>query len=114
MGSRLRGVGFALSISLGMGRREAKGGTVGKALRVLAVYSLPDRVSPLNLRRERYGMKRLVDELRQSGRGAVELAGDCSMGRHAKDVEGGVAAGWGMGCDSFVGAWARGEVGAGG
>ncbi|MGB0383667.1 MAG: CHAT domain-containing protein [Ardenticatenaceae bacterium] len=50
-------------------RKVAKDGR----LRVLAIYSLPGGVSLLNLRRERYRMKRLVDELRQTRGAAVEL-----------------------------------------
>ena len=33
---------------------------VEKSLRILAAFSLPVRANPLNLRRERYGLQRLV------------------------------------------------------
>ncbi len=35
-------------------------------LRVLAVFSLPDEANPLNLRRERYQLKRLLDQIAQT------------------------------------------------
>jgi hypothetical protein len=43
------------------------------ALRVLAAFSLPVRANPLNLRRERYGLQRLVRELNQTRGQAIEL-----------------------------------------
>lgn len=47
---------------------------VGTALRVLAVFSLPPRQSPLNLRQERQALRRLVAELQGSAkRAAIEL-----------------------------------------
>ena len=46
---------------------------VGKALRILAAFSLPVRAYPLNLRRERYGLQRLVRDLNQTQNLAVEL-----------------------------------------
>src|SRR5271157_796206 len=44
-----------------------------KALRILAAFSLPVRQNPLNLRRERYGLQRLVRELNLVNDLAVEL-----------------------------------------
>jgi len=44
-----------------------------KSLRILAVFSLPVRQNPLNLRRERYQMQKLVHELTRSQGLAVEL-----------------------------------------
>ena len=44
-----------------------------KALRILAAFSLPVRANPLNLRRERYGLQRLVRDLNQTQNLAVEL-----------------------------------------
>lgn len=44
-----------------------------EALRILAVFSLPTQVSPLNLRRERYKLQKLVRQLRQIERKAVAL-----------------------------------------
>jgi hypothetical protein len=44
-----------------------------QALRVLAVFSLPDQANPLNLRRERYQLQRLVRDLGQRRGKAVEL-----------------------------------------
>ncbi len=46
---------------------------VKKALRILAAFSLPVRANPLNLRRERYGLQRLVRDLNQTQNLAVEL-----------------------------------------
>jgi len=46
---------------------------VEKALRILAAFSLPVRANPLNLRRERYGLQRLVRDLNQTQNLAVEL-----------------------------------------
>ncbi|MCE7985852.1 MAG: CHAT domain-containing protein, partial [Caldilinea sp. CFX5] len=43
------------------------------ALRILAAFSLPVAANPLNLRRERYGLQRLVRELNQTRGLAVEL-----------------------------------------
>jgi hypothetical protein len=43
------------------------------SLRLLAVFSLPVRQNPLNLRRERYGLQRFVRELNQTRGVAVEL-----------------------------------------
>ncbi|WP_295389413.1 CHAT domain-containing protein [uncultured Thiodictyon sp.] len=45
----------------------------GEALRVLACFSLPDNANPLNLRRERYGLKRLVQALAQTRGRSVTL-----------------------------------------
>ena len=45
----------------------------GRALRILAAFSLPVAANPLNLRRERYGLQRLVRELNQTRGAAVEL-----------------------------------------
>ncbi|MEJ2209515.1 MAG: CHAT domain-containing protein, partial [Anaerolineae bacterium] len=47
--------------------------TAGEKLRVLAAFSLPVRANPLNLRRERYGLQRLVRELAQTRGLALEL-----------------------------------------
>lgn len=44
-----------------------------QALRILAAFSLPVRANPLNLRRERFGLQRLVRELNQTQNLAVEL-----------------------------------------
>ena len=44
-----------------------------KALRILAAFSLPVRAHPLNLRRERFGLQKLVRELNQTQGRAVEL-----------------------------------------
>ena len=53
--------------------RKSKKGKPGNELRVLAVFSLPSQASPLNLRRERYGLAQLVDQLRQTRGTAVTL-----------------------------------------
>ena len=44
-----------------------------ESLRILACFSLPDRANPLNLRRERYQLQRLVERLGQTKGRAVEL-----------------------------------------
>lgn len=44
-----------------------------KALRILATFSLPVQANPLNLRRERFQLQRLVRELKQNKGLAVEL-----------------------------------------
>jgi hypothetical protein len=44
-----------------------------KALRILAAFSLPVRANPLNLRRERFGLQKLVRELNQTQGLAVDL-----------------------------------------
>ena len=44
-----------------------------RRLRILAAFSLPVRANPLNLRRERYGLQRLVRDLNQTQGLAVEL-----------------------------------------
>lgn len=55
-------------------RAKPQEAPVGKALRVLAVFSLPPRQSPLNLRQERQALRRLVAELQGSGKRAnIEL-----------------------------------------
>jgi tetratricopeptide (TPR) repeat protein len=46
---------------------------VEKALRILTAFSLPVRANPLNLRRERFGLQKLVRELNQTQNLAVEL-----------------------------------------
>ncbi len=46
---------------------------VAPALRILAAFSLPVRANPLNLRRERYGLQRLVRDLSRTQGLAVEL-----------------------------------------
>lgn len=43
------------------------------ALRILAAFSLPVRANPLNLRRERYGLQRLVRDLKQTRGLGIEL-----------------------------------------
>ncbi|MCP4702396.1 MAG: CHAT domain-containing protein [Gammaproteobacteria bacterium] len=44
-----------------------------KSLRVLAVFSLPDDANPLNLRRERYELKRLLQTIALTHNRALEL-----------------------------------------
>jgi hypothetical protein len=46
---------------------------VGESLRVLAVFSQPDRTSVLALRRERYALARLIRRIVARGNAAVEL-----------------------------------------
>lgn len=52
---------------------EAAKAPVAPALRILAAFSLPVRANPLNLRRERYGLQRLVRDLSRTQGLAVEL-----------------------------------------
>jgi hypothetical protein len=44
-----------------------------KELRILAIFSLPVRTNPLNLRRERYGLQCLAQRLRQTRNLAVKV-----------------------------------------
>ena len=46
---------------------------MGDRLRILAVFSLPDRARALNLRRERHALIRLVEEIRDTRDAAIEL-----------------------------------------
>jgi hypothetical protein len=46
---------------------------VGRRLRMLALFSLPDGAGALNLRRERYQLVRLVEEIAAENQKAVEL-----------------------------------------
>ena len=55
------------------GKKSKKGKKGNNELRVLAVFSLPSQASPLNLRRERYGLAQLVDQLRQIRGAGVTL-----------------------------------------
>jgi hypothetical protein len=64
--------GVSLVIELAGGRSRAWH-EVGDRLRMLAVFSLPDGTSALNLRRERVGLSRLVQEIAKVNGRAVEL-----------------------------------------
>src|SRR5208337_4246615 len=66
------GVRFVYGLEGTAAGAEAKE-PVEKALRILAAFSLPVRANPLNLRRERYGLQRLVRDLNQTQNLAVEL-----------------------------------------
>ena len=66
------GVRFVYALEGTAAGAEAKE-PVEKALRILAAFSLPVRANPLNLRRERYGLQRLVRDLNQTQNLAVEL-----------------------------------------
>jgi len=46
---------------------------VSGRLRILALFSLPEGASALNLRRERYGLARLVEEIAATNNKAIEL-----------------------------------------
>ncbi|MCL3997231.1 tetratricopeptide repeat protein [Streptomyces lavenduligriseus] len=48
--------------------------SIGQALRVLALFSLPDDTSALNLRRERLQLARLLDTVAKTSDTAIELA----------------------------------------
>ena len=69
---REAGVRFVYGLEGTAAGAEAKE-PVEKALRILAAFSLPVRANPLNLRRERYGLQRLVRDLNQTQNLAVEL-----------------------------------------
>jgi hypothetical protein len=69
---RKAGVRFVYGIEEAPHEEVAKEPTEG-ALRILAAFSLPVRSNPLNLRRERFGLQRLVRELNQTQNLAVEL-----------------------------------------
>ena len=69
---RKAGVRFVYGLEGTAAGAEAKE-PAEKALRILAAFSLPVRANPLNLRRERYGLQRLVRELNQNQGLAVEL-----------------------------------------
>lgn len=63
-----------VSLILESGRpKGAAKQAAGDRLRILAVFSLPDTRAPLGLRRERYLLKQLVDEVRQTRRRAIDL-----------------------------------------
>jgi len=66
------GVRFVYGLEGTAAGAEAKE-PVEKALRILAAFSLSVRANPLNLRRERYGLQRLVRKLSQVNDLAVEL-----------------------------------------
>lgn len=70
-GFRAAGVRFVYGLE-GAPRDVAKEPTE-RALRILSVFSLPLRANPLNLRRERYGLQRLVRELNQTQGVSAEL-----------------------------------------
>lgn len=57
----------------GAGTRPADKRPAAPSLRLLAVFSLPVRQNPLNLRRERYGLQRFVRELNQTRGVAMDL-----------------------------------------
>ena len=68
------GVGFPVCVSkphpspfLSQKARLERGG-----LRVLAIFSLPDDQHPLNLRRERYRLERLLEQIAQTRGEAIE------------------------------------------
>ena len=69
---RTAGVRFVYALAGAPPPLEAKE-PQAKALRILAAFSLPVAANPLNLRRERYGLQRLVRELNQTQGLAVEL-----------------------------------------
>ncbi len=70
-GKRFDAAGVRLAYQSEAAVSTAKAG--GAALRLLAVFSLPGRANPLNLRRERYQLEQLVRRLQQTQGVAVEL-----------------------------------------
>jgi hypothetical protein len=68
-----RGVRFVYQSPSPAAKRAGEGKEVGESLRVLAVFSLPDEASPLNLRRERYLLKRRLEQIGQTHGAAIEL-----------------------------------------
>ncbi|MDA8455971.1 CHAT domain-containing protein [Acidovorax sp. GBBC 3334] len=70
-GKRFDAAGLRLVYQSGESPAAAK--ATGAALRMLAVFSLPVRAHPLNLRRERYQLQQLVRQLQQTHGLAVDL-----------------------------------------
>lgn len=70
-GKRFDAAGVRLAYQSEAAVSTAKAG--GADLRLLAVFSLPGRANPLNLRRERYQLEQLVRRLQQTQGVAVEL-----------------------------------------
>ncbi len=70
-GKRFDAAGVRLIYQAEAAVSAAKAG--GADLRLLAVFSLPGRANPLNLRRERYQLEQLVRQLQQTRGVAVEL-----------------------------------------
>jgi hypothetical protein len=65
--------GTAGGVGAGVGPGSVAGGSaarVGERLRVLGLFSLPEGGQPLNLRRERYSLVRLIEGIAAEGRGA--------------------------------------------
>ncbi|MFF7123262.1 CHAT domain-containing protein [Streptomyces sp. NPDC008240] len=56
-----------------LGRPPTEKRPVGEKLRMLAVFSLPEDTTALNLRRERYALARLVNDIAKTNGRAVEL-----------------------------------------
>lgn len=78
-GKPLAARGFRLIYTLAREDVDSPGDAVTKdtssseSLRMLGVFSLPRGVAPLNLRRERHQLRRLVSNFAQRGGGAIEL-----------------------------------------
>ena len=70
---RKAGVRFVYGLDEGPPPRLCAKEPAEKALRILAAFSLPVRANPLELRRERYGLQRLIRDLNQTQGRAVEL-----------------------------------------
>jgi tetratricopeptide (TPR) repeat protein len=69
---REAGIRFVYTLE-GKDQRGEPEAVSGQSLRILAVFSLPVQTNPLNLRRERYGLQKLVKDLNQTSGRAVEL-----------------------------------------
>ena len=70
---REAGVRFVYGLDEGTTARAVAKEPARNCLRILAAFSLPAGANPLNLRRERHGLQRLVRELNQTRGLAVEL-----------------------------------------
>jgi hypothetical protein len=72
-GDTLRTAGIRLVYQVEGATSSSADKPTASSLRILAAFSLPVRENPLNLRRERYGLQRLVGELSQTQGLALEL-----------------------------------------
>jgi hypothetical protein len=72
-GKSFREAGIRFVYTLEGKDRKGRAEAAGQSVRILAVFSLPVQTNPLNLRRERYGLQKLVRDLSLTSGRAVEL-----------------------------------------
>jgi len=70
---RQAGLRFVYQLDSAAPQAASKAAGTETSLRILAAFSLPVKLNPVNLRRERYALQRLVRELGQTRGAAVEL-----------------------------------------